>query len=54
MDRLSNNITATFEVLGILHYFSNKSTVSFVDQCKDILIEASCIEDKIGHSKMKN
>ena len=42
------------KVLGMLHYFSSMSTVSFVYQCKDILTEALCIADKIGHPKIKN
>ena len=30
-------ITTTFECLGMLHYASNISTVSFAEQCKVIL-----------------
>ena len=49
MNSLSKNIKTTWEGLGMLHYASNKSTVSFSQQWKDILIEASRIAGKIGH-----
>ena len=49
---LSNNITTACEDIGILHSESSKPTVSFADQCKYILTEASLIAGKIGHSKM--
>ena len=49
MNSLSKSLTTTCEVLGMLHYASNKSTVSFSQQWKDILIEASRIAGKIGH-----
>ena len=53
MNMLLNNLTKTFEGLGMLHYASSKSTVSFSDQCKDVLTGVSCIGGKIVHSKIK-
>ena len=38
----------------MINYASNKSTAIFVEQLKEILIEASCIADKVGHSTKKD
>ena len=54
MNRLTNNITTTFEGIGILHSASIRSTISFEDTCKYLLIEASCVAGKIIHQKIKN
>ena len=53
MDMLSKSLNTTFEGLGTLHYASNKSTVGFEEQCKDILTEASHISGENFHSKAK-
>ena len=37
----------------MIHSSSNKLTINFVQQCKDILTEVSRISGKVGHSKMK-
>ena len=41
------------ECLGMIHYASYKSTVSFVEHLKGILIEVSRISYKVGHKKRK-
>ena len=52
MNRSPKNITTTCEGLGILHSASNKPTVSFSEQCKQILTESSLIAGKVGHYKI--
>ena len=54
MNRLSKIITTTYEILVMIYSESNISAVSFSEHSKEILIEASRIAGKIGHSKMKN
>ena len=53
MNRLSNNITTTYEGIDMIHFASSKSTDSFEDKCKYILTDTSSISGKIVHSKMK-
>ena len=53
MNRLSKIITTTYEILVMIYSESNISAVSFSEHSKEILIEASRIAGKIGHSKMK-
>ena len=53
-NRLSKSLTTNCEDLDILHYFYNKSSVSFTEQYKDILTEASHIAGRIDHHKIKN
>ena len=54
MNRVIKNITTNFEDLGILHSASSRPAVVFFNQCIDILSDASRIEGKVGHSKIKN
>ena len=54
INRLSKNLTTTFEGLGMLNYDSVGLDVSFSDQCRYILSKDFHMADKIGHSKMKN
>ena len=53
-EEVINIITTNFECLGILHYDSNISTVSFAEQCKVILTEFYRIAFNICHLDMKN
>ena len=52
MNGLSKKCTTTCESLVMLHYESNKRTVSFSEQCGLNLTEDSRTTGKIGHSKI--
>ena len=53
IDMLSTILTKTCKVISVIHSTSNKSIISFVEQHKDILTEASRIAGKVGRSRMK-
>ena len=53
MNILSNNLTTTCEVLVMLNSASNRLTVSFTEQYKDILTQNYRIVGEICHPKME-
>ena len=53
MNMLLKSLTTTCEGIGMIHYVSNKSTISFSEYWKYILTESSRIAGKVGHYKVK-